>query len=178
MKWIICYDAFCYRCVEALLKWLDEWLSISQKRAEQGMIVLYVVLGIIVPGGRYATFLQMAGTICEKIPIVAFVACMMWLLHRRPAVIRRISYGSRATAIGRFIVQMMMLLAAFIVIFFSPHRWTDGAVAFSQVEYIVFFYAVDITSDGERGRRRRLALAELKKMFGTEWIPKPVPVPR
>lgn len=36
MKWLIDYDAWFFHRVEGLLKWLDEWLSISQKYAERG----------------------------------------------------------------------------------------------------------------------------------------------
>ena len=58
-----------------------------------------------------------------------------------------------------------------------PHRFVDFTCGTAQLVYLVFFYMTDIASNGERGRKRKLALAELKKLFGAEWIPKPVTVP-
>jgi len=171
MKWLIDYDAWFFHSVEGLLKWLDEWLSISQKHAEQSMIALYLILTMIPPKWTLSVVLV-------KIAEAFCISPLMWLMHIRPAAIRRYTQGSRFQAVNRLILQGVFGVIAAVVFFMSPHQWTDAPMAVAQVVYVVFFYATDITSDGERGRRRKAALAELKKMFGTEWIPKPLLEPR
>ena len=171
MKWLIDYDAWFFHSVEGLLKWLDEWLSISQKYAERGMIALYIVLTVIPPKWTLSVVLV-------KIAAAFCISPLMWLMHIRPAAIRRYTQGSRFQAVNRLILQGVFGVMAAAVLFALPHQWTDVPTAVAQVVYVVFFYATDITSDGERGRRWKAALAELKKMFGTEWIPKPLLEPR
>jgi hypothetical protein len=171
MKWLIDYDAWFFHSVEALLKWLDEWLSISQKYAERGMIVLYVLLTMTPP--KWTLIVIMV-----KIVSAVMVVTLMWSIHRRPSSIRKYVQRSHFESKNRLIMQGIFGLLMVGILFVPPHQWTDVLMAVAQVVYVVFFYATDITSDGERGRRRKAALAELKKMFGTEWIPKPLLVPR
>jgi hypothetical protein len=171
MKWLIDYDAWFFHSVEGLLKWLDEWLSISQEYAERGMIALYVVLTLL-PSKWMLSFV-LAKTICAL-----SIGTLMWMLHKRSAAVRKYTQRSRFEAVNRIILQGVFGVMAATVLFVPPHQWTDVPTAVAQVVYVVFFYATDITSDGERGRRRKAALAELKKMFGTEWIPKPLLEPR
>jgi hypothetical protein len=171
MEWLIDYDAWFFHRVEGLLKWLDEWLSISQKYAERGMIALYLVLTL--PPAKWTLSLVLVKIICAL-----SIGTLMWMLHKRPAVVRKYTQRSRFEAVNRIILQGVFGVMAAAVLFALPHQWTDVPTALAQVVYVVFFYATDITSDGERGRRRKAALAELKKMFGTEWIPKPLLVPR
>ena len=171
MKWLIDYDAWFFHSVEALLKWLDEWLSISQKCAERGMIVLYVLLTMTPP--KWTLIVIMV-----KIVSAVMIGILMWSIHRRPASIRKYVQRSHFESKNRLITQGIFGLLIVGILFEPPHYWTDVLMAVAQVVYVVFFYATDITSDGERGRRRKAALAELKKMFGTEWIPKPLLEPR
>jgi hypothetical protein len=178
MEWIVRYDAWCLHLVEALLKWLDAWLSISQKRAEQGMIVLYVFFTFLAPGWTFTSLAKMSGMIVVNILSAFIVLYTMWILHKRPAVMRKASNKSLIMIIGRSALQAMMLVLTGAIIFASPHLKKDVLTVSEQIEYLVFFYSTCITFDGEPGRGRKLALAELKKMFGTEWIPKPLPVPR
>jgi hypothetical protein len=171
MKWLIRYDAWCYGSVKGLLKWLDEWLSISQKNAERGMIVLYMLLVAIPVDLKWTT-------IFTKIFCALWVGWMMWILHRRPAATRRFWNGSRVLAMSRVMLQGGLGLVVAFILFAPPRVWSNIPLALAQIIYAVFFYATDITSDSGHGKRRKLALVELKKMFGTEWIPKPVAVPR
>jgi hypothetical protein len=168
---LIDYDAWFFHRVEGLLKWLDEWLSISQKYAERGMIALYLVLTL--PPAKWTLSLVLVKIICAL-----SLGTLMWMLHKRPAAVRKYTQRSRFEAVNRIILQGVFGVILVAVLFAPPHQWTDVPTALAQVVYVVFFYATDITSDGERGRRRKAALAELKKMFGTEWIPKPLLVPR
>jgi hypothetical protein len=171
MKSLIRYDAWCCESVQGLLKWLDEWLSISQKYAERSMIVLYVLLVLIPSDWKWATILSRV--ICGP-----WVGWMMWILHRRPAATRKFWEKSQSLALCRIVLQCGLGLVVVFILAAPPYTWSNIPLALAQVVYVVFFYATDITSDGGHGKRRKLFLAELKKMFGTEWIPKPMVVPR
>lgn len=171
MYWISHYDQWCFHRVEALMLWLEEWLSISQERAEQGMIALYIFLYLIPSDWKLDILLV-------KIACSFSMGGLMWGLHRRPAAVRKLWQRSRFYPGVRIVLQVIFVCIAGFELLATPHRWTDLLLSFSQIVYLVFYYATDMTSDGERGRRRKLVLAELKKMCGTEWIPKFVPMPR
>lgn len=171
MRFLIAYDAWFAGRVETLLVWLEEWLSISQKVAERGMIALYLVL-IQVPPVRASWFLGF------RIAFGMWVAFVMGWQHRRPAAMRGSAKHYPSMGASRAVMQIVLLWLAGVLFLAPPHRVYDIAVGAAQIVYLVFFYMTDIASNGERGRRRKLALAELKKLFGTEWLPKPLPVPQ
>ena len=170
MRFLIAYDAWCIGRVEALLLWLEEWLSISQKQVERGLIVLYMLL-IMVPSS------WALGIVIVRIFVAISVGMMMWWLHRQPAAYREMGKRNALMAVARVIIQAFLGFLAAILFILPPHRLIDYATGAAQVVYLVFYYMTDIHSGGERGRRRKLAWAELKKLFGTEWIPRPAPGP-
>jgi hypothetical protein len=176
MNWIILYDQWIFHRLEVLLLWLEEWFSISQKRAEQSMIVLYLLLNIpslYIPSPILSFIL-----IPFKIICVGSVGCVMWILHQRPDFVRKSAREGQFDAVLRIVVQILFGTIAGFTLFLVPHRWADLSQALAQLLYAVFFYVTNITSNGKPGRRRKMALADLKKMFGFEWIPKPIPVPQ
>lgn len=171
MKWLIAYDAWFEGRVEALLVWLEEWLSISQERVEQGIIVLYLAL-LIAAGGRTLKLLPLRiGS------YIMMLVIMIWL-HRKPAASRGATKRYSDLCLIRVLVQIFLLSFAGIFFFAPPHRVEDIENGLAQIIYLVFFYMIDIGSTGKLGRRRKLALAELKKLFGAAWIPKPLLAPR
>jgi hypothetical protein len=156
--------------VEGMLVWLEEWLSISQKWAERGTMVLYLMMIFMPPHWSLIW-------IGAKIALVLFLATMMWALHRKPAAARRLMYRDPLFGPVRGAVGIFLLLIGISCFVSTPHQFNAKAVGIAQMVYLVFFYMTDISSDGQPGRRRKLALAELKKLFGTEWLPKPVTTP-
>jgi len=171
MIWIVRYDQWIFHLLEALLLWLEEWFSISQKRAEQGMILLYVLLYMPSPFWNFIV-------IPAKFLCAGSVGYFMWTLHRRPDFVRKSSREDQTMVVIRIVLQISFGSIAGFILYQVPHRWTDLPQALAQLLYAAFFYVTNITSDGKPGRRRKMALAELKKMFGLEWIPKPIPVPQ
>ena len=168
---LIAYDAWFSGRVESLLKWLDDWLSISQKHAERGMIAGYLMLLI---HGLPWTPAEAA----MRILVAGSLGYLMWFMHRRPAAMRNATRRTPWYPAVRALLQVFMFSLAASVSWPFKH-WADVTRQVAQqLIYIVFFYATDIAFDGSRGRKRKLALAELKKMFGVEWIPKPIPAPR
>ena len=170
IKALIDGDAWFADRVEALLKWLEEWLSISQKWAERATLALYAVL-IAVPNE-----LSPYG-IGFKVTFAFLLVSINWHLHRRPESIRSSLGRNSIYRAARVLMGLFLIFLAGILYGMPPHRFTDYTCGTAQLVYLVFLYMTDIASKGERGRKRKLALKELKKLFGTEWIPKPVTVP-
>jgi len=174
MNLLVAYDRWCEGRVKALLRWLEEWLSISQKQAERGMIVIYLCFYLL-PDNEQS--LNHGQFLWVKICFAAFVGMMMWWMHRRPAALRGRTTLFRETSLLRVLLQVVFGLII-LFDFFGPFHHSPHNISVLQIDYVIFLYACDIHSGGERGRRRKLALAELKKMFGTEWMPKPALEPR
>lgn len=170
IKALIDGDAWFADRVEALLKWLEEWLSISQKWAERATLALYVVL-IIVPE-KLDLY-----EIGAKVFLAFWLAFINWHLHRRPESMRNSTQRNPMYRAVRAVLGLFLIFLAAALYGMPRHLLVDFTSGTAQLVYLVFFYMTDITSNGERGRKRKLALAELKKLFGTEWIPKPVTVP-
>ena len=76
----------------------------------------------------------------------------------------------------RIILQICLGFFAIVAVVPPPPSASNIAVA--QIVYVVFIYMTDITSNGERGRRRKLSWAKIKELFGTVWIPKPLLTPQ
>lgn len=171
LYWLIVYDMWCEDRVKALLLWLEEWFSISQKRVEEGMIVLYLALEMA--GARWT--LSMLGI---NIATWLFAGGTMIWLHRKPDARRGGAKCYLELRLLRISFQVIVFFLAGILFFLPPHRASDIGLGVAQIVYLVFFYMTDISSNGTPGRRRKLALAELKKLFGAAWIPKPALEPQ
>lgn len=55
-----------------------------------------------------------------------------------------------------------------------PHLKRDALLVAGNLCYVLVIYSTDLPSGGEPGKRRKLALAKLKELFGG-WMPEPVP---
>jgi len=167
MQVLLAYDQWCYAKIEGLLVWLEEWFSISQKTIEQAIITLYVFLVIISCSRTDITLGCLLGL---------FSGSSMWVLHLRSVESRYASQKSPLGAMFRAFLQGWVVWLDFLILGVSPHHWQDIPNALAQILFLIFFYMIDICSWGQKGRRRKLALAELKKMFGVIWVPKPIPI--
>ena len=175
MRFLIAYDRWCLDRVEALLKSLEEWFSISQKRAEQGMIAIYTVLSVV---GCFTLKTLPLSVRCESFVVFLGLAWLMYVtMHRRSAWERRLLRYMKIGPVYRMFLQMIILYTMAINLFASPHYPSDLITAAAQLVFLLFCLSTCICSDGKRGRKRKLALAKLKELFGSEWIPKPVSVP-
>lgn len=172
MELLVAYDRWCEGRVRAFLLLLEEWLSISQKYAERGMIVLYVTL---LAGPSHPTELSFP----VWLSVALLAAPSMWFLHRRPDAMRECGkFLRKIHACFRVGLQFFSGAIAIFELTTWAHTQRDIPAAAAQVTYLVFYYMIDIASKGKPGRRRKLAWAKLKELFGTEWIPKPVVVPQ
>ena len=98
MIWIVRYDQWIFHLLEALLLWLEEWFSISQKRAEQGMILLYVLLYMPSPFWNFIV-------IPAKFLCAGSVGYFMWTLHRRPDFVRKSSREDQTMVVIRIVLR-------------------------------------------------------------------------
>ena len=172
MDFLIAYDVWCMSRVESLLLWLEEWLSITQKQAERGMIIVYFISFYICPPS------DNLGSISAQIVAGGAISMLMWNLHRRPAATR---YGKKPIIYLSWVRIIFQAITFFLIWMWAiekPVNFLHLRYSFVQIVYMIFYYAVDIHIDGKPGRRRKLALAELKKLFGECWIPKPLPTGR
>lgn len=172
MELLIAYDRWCEGRVKALLLFLEEWLSIGQKLAERGMIVLYLVSIYGAPiNGKNGLTVRICGMFT--------IGSLMWCLHRIPEALRECgNFMSKRRAVFRCCLQIVIADAiAFDLGVWMRTGHSGGAIA-GQIVYAIFYYMVGIVSKGDRGRRRKLSWAKLKELFGTEWIPRPVILPQ
>lgn len=167
MELLARYDKWFEDCVRAVLLWLEEWLDLSQRTVERGMIVAYLLLAFMPVHQRDLTY-AVAGT--------AVVSIIMYNLHRRPVALRGLRFKETRAVRVAFMVPIFGTTIALELIPFAGTKCEIGK-AIAQMVYVVFFYVTDIGNHGERGRRRKLALAKLKELFGDlTWLPKPVGV--
>lgn len=160
---IVSYDLYWLRGVIVLLLWLEEWLGISQTTAERAMIVVYIAITNF-DHTRWGDFDQ------ARWGVSLISGIMMWLMHisahrEPPSVFVCVIRGS---------LQIVLLLAVVLSTLLAPHRWTDVAVISAHLVFMVFWYSTAFRSNGQRGRRRKLALDKLKALFGDlGWLPAP-----
>lgn len=164
------YDDWIYRRVEATLLWLEEWLSVSQKTVERTLLVVY--LGLYLMAVHYRYRFPASIHACFALTISYF----MWNVHRVPTATRRGILMPPGYKRMRVLMQAFSVFIGTLFIASGPHDYTNYMWGTAQVFFMLFWYVCSVGSNGERGRRRKLAWAELKKMFGTEWIPKPAGV--
>jgi hypothetical protein len=156
-------DEWILRGTEKVLEFFSDWLSLSQRTIERALIFGNVAGIIAVQFLKPQTF--------ATIMVLLFVTAPMWARHRAPQALRS---AMRATEITRrlaWVTITMCLSAPTAIVFRDAISWLMlGAYA----AVVCFNYVFVCNVDGERGRKRRLALDEVKKMFGVGWIPEPV----
>jgi hypothetical protein len=150
MPILIAYDAWFEGRIEALLRWLDNWLSISQKWAERGMIAIYVVLYL-------CDETEALALIALRLSIAFFLAMIMWHLHRSPAAMRGRRKRVPFYPLIRVGFQLLMCGSGALASQTAKSQRETISLMAMQIVYIVFFYATDIAFDGESGRKRKLA---------------------
>lgn len=138
--------------------WLEEWFDVPQKRVEQASIVLYLIFANLPISKLFGVTLA----------ITLSVAALMYMWHRKPAAIR--GFNTVWSHLLR-ILLVCPLMASAVVLLITNH---DVFFLLAQTMYLLTFYITDMNTNGTPGRRRRLAMAELKKLFGDiTWLPKP-----
>jgi hypothetical protein len=170
MKFLATLDKWIEGSITTVLVWLEEWLSISQKYVERFLILLYLGL-LLTPWSPHLLAIGI------ELFAALIMGTIMWHLHRKPKAWRglmRLRPGARQL---RAVFAIICVLYSAVEIVLPRQRTVDSVESgLLQIIYIVFIYCTDIANQGERGRKRKLAWDEIKKLFGTEWVPKPIEV--
>jgi hypothetical protein len=148
-----------------------DWLSISYDNLERGLIFGYVLCNIMVGATQ--------GGWGWTIPLISlFNGWLMWDWHRRPDSTRKHLLFIAGLAFFRIGVLLLMIILSVNDFRGSVHL-CDTESALSNVVFIVALYATSLPKHGdEGGKKRKAALAKIKALFGTSWMPIPVPRPQ
>lgn len=166
------YDLWCLFQLKRALIWIEEWFSICQKRVEQALIVIYFLT--VIPGPFRKSY-HLQGTLLAGLCVL--LGAIFWQWHRKPAALRMAMVAIPQLCIGRVLIIQLFLVGFDIAIHLTAKITVfDILEMVRQTTYALIVYVTTISTHGEPGRRRKLALEELKKMFGTDWIPRPVRV--
>lgn len=148
-----------------VVEWLEEWFSVSQARLELSIVVAYafgrvlLVVGVLAEQGEGPIWLL----------VVLSVYFVWWMRHSRR---RSVHLLLRIHWIG--VLMRFMFLFFFLadlpglVTGWNLYRSGD---TFSDLSLALFVYVISVSSDGQSGRRRKMALAKLKELFGPLWVP-------
>lgn len=163
---MLAIDNFLIRITKSVLDFLNDWLSISQKQVEKFLIGVFAVLLVpIVVTGASKIMMIFFGIMLPIILIGMFTRHSLTASLRNKWRIE--NYGYRV-----FNTLLVIVFGAdFAVTSFHNFIWFAAFMAL-----IIFDYTIVCVIDGERGRKRKMTLNEITKMFGTEWIEKPISV--
>jgi hypothetical protein len=163
---------------EQSVKFIEEWLSISQKWLERIVIAIFVIAGLI---QLYLVSIQ--NNPYNKPWMVAFYIIMflyaMMQEHRLPEATRKL------TRITGFIVRMFwigVMIATGLSPFFVSIGNDKVAVLYSVADTFAMgargamIYITVANIDGHRGKAAQMAWNKIKELFGTSWIPQPIKV--
>ena len=175
MIWIIAYDGWLRGRTTALLDWLYEWLSISQKVVERTLIGVYIVGSLVLV---VASAMLVHSYLIPPILTILELQMVAMLIryHRQPSTVRTALHRLYGAHLVRLFWQILALLALVNAVSHHPTVGNvvyDFSVVVLNTTYMTFLYVVASNCDGERGRRRKLAWSKLKELFS--WLPDPVP---
>jgi hypothetical protein len=163
------YDSWVRNCVKDALDWLNEWFSISQKMVERTLIGIYAIASVMMISGVYISHLHTSYVWIWAI-LQLWMIFILYMYHIDSSTMRRIKHNNSISALSRMTWYFLILFAAL-----PPYKqWLmDIGLPISDMTFLLVLYVVSVNSDGQRGRKRKLALAKLKELFS--WLPEPVP---
>lgn len=154
--------------MEAVLRWLNEWLSISWQQVAWALLIVAAVSNWIPDwhGHRWALLMldllwPAAIALTIRLPARSRVAGL-----RLPLFIGMRCGFVAGTAIGAAELHWLLPL------------WSGNwLLLLADVFGALLLIVLACGDTGERGRKRKAALAKLKEWFGTGWIVAPEPRP-
>lgn len=176
-------DAFLIEVCETTLKFLNDWLGITQRQAER-------FLHKVAMGWAGATLLVSVYQVFRESKAYLFTTFMIaltaWIINFSFKVKMRMSSQARAIdryegTFTRFTCLLPVLIPTIqLVISKKLTAYVVWNVCFGMIYLteFVFVYVIVCNVDGERSRKAKLAWDKIKELFGTHWIPQPVGVGR
>lgn len=163
------FDAWLIRATEAVLDWLEEWLSVSQKSIEKVLILsaMCAYLRSIIDD-LFAV--RAMPPFWLEVLFGVMMAIVLLVCHQA-------SQSDRRLRVKRDLWARMLWLwgsACFgaPACYLAPSPETIANLLYSS-SVCAFFYVIVANVEGERGYRRRAALRRLREMFGPLWTPQP-----
>jgi hypothetical protein len=170
MKVVRAYDDVIFKVVETILRWCHDWLSLEQRRIERSVIFLWLYVAISADIiGRF-----WIGLLIE--PFIAF--SMLTIAPRSDSERMRRRKDSGWLMIRLAIQFLFVFYITFDLLSPTKISMIEMLRHVNAFLYAFLMYSIAIGIDGERGSKRKLALAKLKELFGAEWIPRPLPTPQ
>jgi hypothetical protein len=172
MNFIERYDEWVRARVKDALDWLFEWLSVSQKAVERILIITYVVGRTLEAVAEFShrapRGLNKGVGVADCVFSILIVLIMLgW--HFSPKTERIMAHVARPGYILRIMWQPLVIATAADLEIDSYHIGH-----FAQVTaFTLALYVFACNSDGQRGRKRKMAWAKLKELFS--WLPNPQP---
>jgi hypothetical protein len=162
-------DLFLLKRILRLREFCEEWLSVSCQRFERGLIVLYtapLLVENLVFGRRHAFRTLMVFA-------VIFLARWMWRMQQKPDSFRAMLLFQSEGAVCRVALALLALLDLGQIAAPGAATWHDVMMAAPFTFYAMFMVSIALPrGDNKPGRKRKLALAKLKEIFGG-WLPAP-----
>lgn len=155
------------KATRAVIVFCNEWLSLSQARIEQLLGVAFIVLDEV-GWARY----HAGGLRTFSLAFVPLNLLWVWARHRTPAAARA---NGLLHNVRSLVFRLLMVFLAVFCFGSSLLRHNVDLIDLSTVVVVPFIYVTALPHDdgSRRGKRRKLALAKLKEMFGTSWVPLP-----
>lgn len=155
------------KLTRAAIELCDEWLSLSQARIEQVLGIAFLVLDAVGWALAHPCVFRSIGLACIPVNLL-----WVWVRYRSTAAARgsELLYSVRALVFRLAMLWITVSTAGMSLLY----RNLD-LIDLAGLVLVAFIYVTALPHDegSRRGRKAKLALAKLKEMFGTSWMPAP-----
>lgn len=163
MNAIFAIDAWWIARMEAALCWLNEWLSITLRR------VALILAGVVFGCG---TFWEIRMHCRWALVIDAVFPLLLAWYSFEPEKERVARWRGKFFSWWRGTEGVLLPLDV-ALIWVPPHMQYYWIVPIGTCACFLLITVLACRETGERGRRRKAALAKIKEMFGAGWIVPP-----
>lgn len=154
-------------------KFLCEWASVTRRKLERAAVVIYLSGMTIwaMNNLRYHSSYWFLG-------IIFIGGIGRWFSDDSDAQRVHRMMSSFHSAYRIFLVASLVFdLGADAIVHMHWNFWYEWAFDTGWGMIVFYEYLSALPSDGDPGRKRKLAMDKIKEMFGTEWMPETVPQP-
>ena len=168
--WVVCWwvDVRTLYAAQCVLVWLVEWLSVSQRKLERVVIFSYLITEPVYLRMKPASSMWFV----VLVEIIWGALLFGWHRHTDKERWQRLLAADGSGLRVFYLACWLLLLAS---LYPARHEAWVFVEAFASGLRLAALYFTSLPESGQPGRRRRLALDKVKAMFGTSWMPQPVP---
>jgi hypothetical protein len=170
MNLLIAYDTWIRAKTTAILDWLYEWLFISQKVVERILIGTYVSGNLLELAGIIKH--EFAMPLWLEVVVTCYLTGWLWGLHKKPCAARKALFHTDRIAVPLRTWWTIPVLIDSVTAFSG--KIFDIGNCMEVVAFASIMYVFSVNSDGERGRKAKIAWNKVIELFGTQWMPQPV----